>query len=427
MSSALDPVAARRVFYLLTFLRWFPVGLVVAIVTLLPLERGLSLAEVLSATAVAGVVIMLLELPTSGFADSVGRKPVLVVASVVGVLSSLAYLAADTFWLLALASALQGVFRALDSGPLEAWYVDSVHVQRPGADVHRELSVAGTVLGGGIAVGALVSGLLVWWHPWTAHSALVLPVLVWVVLGVLDVVAIAVLLREPPRPVHRRALDGVREAPRVVLAGLRLASRNRVLLGLLGVEACWSLGMLGFETFTPIRLSELLNGEAAAAVVMGPTASVGWAVFAAGSALAGLAARRWGIVRVAAVSRVLNGLGVVGLGLAIGPVGLVAGYLFAYGLHGACGPLHSALLHREADATNRATVMSLGSMVSFATFAVAAPLAGLLAGTWSTATTLLLLGAVSAAGAVLYLPAYRAERARLRVGLPPGRVPEHAS
>lgn len=416
MSPVQDPAAARRVFYLLTFLRWFPVGLVVAIITLLPLERGLSVSQTLTAMAVSGVVIGVLELPTSGFADSFGRKPVLVAAAAVGVVSSVAYLAADTMALLVLAAALQGVFRALDSGPLEAWYVDTVHAQRPGADVDGELSVAGTVLGAAIASGALISGGLVWWHPWSAHSALVLPVLVWIALGVVQLVALVVLLREPPRAAHPRALDSVRAAPQVVAAGLRLAGRNRVLLALLGVEACWGVAMIGFESFTPIRLSELLDGEAAAATLMGPVASLGWATYAGGAALAGLLARRLGIVPAAALARLLNGLAVLALGLAVGPLGLVAGYLVAYGLHGACGPVHGALVHREADAGNRATVLSLGSMVSFATLAVVAPLAGLLAEAASTAVTLMLLGAVSAAGAVLYLPAYRAEQRRTRLG-----------
>ena len=68
MSARLSPAAARRVFLTLTFTRWFPVGLIVGITTLWPLERGLTVAETLSAAALVGITVFALELPTSGFA-----------------------------------------------------------------------------------------------------------------------------------------------------------------------------------------------------------------------------------------------------------------------------------------------------------------------------------------------------------------------
>lgn len=39
----LSPDAARRAFLLLTFTRWFPVGLTVAVLVLYQLDRGLSI------------------------------------------------------------------------------------------------------------------------------------------------------------------------------------------------------------------------------------------------------------------------------------------------------------------------------------------------------------------------------------------------
>ena len=50
----LSPVAARRVFLTLTFTRWFPVGLITGLITLLALERGLTVAQALTAFAVMG-------------------------------------------------------------------------------------------------------------------------------------------------------------------------------------------------------------------------------------------------------------------------------------------------------------------------------------------------------------------------------------
>ena len=414
MNQLLSPAGARRVFLLLTFTRWFPVGILASLIVLWILEQGLSVSTALLAFSFQGLLIFLLELPTSGFADAFGRRPVFVAAAVINVVASIMLLVADSFWSFALAAALQGVFRALDSGPLEAWYVDTVHATEPGADVDGALSAQGTVLGGSIAVGAVISGGLVAWHPLPVESALVLPILGWIVLNIVHLLAVIVLMKEPRTHVDatgvHRAMASVREAPRVVRDGLGLVRHNRVLLGLVVVEFFWSTGMVVFETFQPIRLAELVGGEERAGALVGPVTAAGWAVFALGSALAGLTSRRIGVSRTAILSRVLNGLGAVVMGLAVGPVGLIAAYLFTYGLHGTAGPMHDSLLHRQAEARNRATVLSISSMVAFAAFSVVAPLMGLLAETTSVQVAMVTAGAVSVLGAFFYLPALRAER-----------------
>ena len=420
MNEVLSPTAARRALLTLTFTRWFPVGLIVGVMTLWPLEQGLTISEALLAFSVTGFVVFALELPTSGFADAFGRRPVYIASAVVSVAAAVVLILADSFWTFALSAALMGVFRALDSGPLEAWYVDTVHVTEPGADVDRTLAAQGTMLGGSIAVGAVLSGGLIAWDPLPADSALLLPLLVMAVLGVVHVVAIVVVMREPRTHLDatgaRRALGSVREAPVIVREGLGLLGHNRVLRGLVLVEIFWSTGMVVFETFQPIRLAELVGSEEEAGALMGPVAAVGWGVFALGSALAGLASARIGVTRTAILSRILNGLGAVVMGLVAGPVALIAAYLVTYSLHGTAGPMHASLLHREAEARNRATVLSMNSMVAFAAFSVVAPLLGVLADAVNLQTAMVTAGAFSVLGALLYLPALRAERARVAAG-----------
>jgi MFS family permease len=414
----LSPAAARRVFYALSLTRWFPIGLVVGMMTLLPLERGLTVAEALTALAFSGWVVFALELPTSGFADAFGRKPVYVVAAIVQIAAACVLLVAHSFWAFALGGVLMGIFRALDSGPLEAWFVDTVHETAPGADVDKPLSTQGTILGAGIASGALLSGGLVWWHPFAAASALLLPFALYTALTVVHLTAVLVLLREPRVPSEashaRRALQSTREAPVVVRDGLRMLRGNSILRGLVFVEVFWSIAMVVFETFQPIRLAELLGSADRAGAWMGPTASAGWAIFAAGSALAGVTSQRLGVARTAIIARILNGLGAVVMGLVAGPVALVAAYLFTYSMHGMGGPMHGALLHREAQAKNRATVLSMNSMMMFAAYSLAAPLLGLLADRTSNQAAMVTAGAVSLFGALCYLPARRHEkRARM--------------
>lgn len=418
--AVLSPVQARRVFLTLTLTRWFPVGLVVSLLILWMLERGLSVSTALLAFSFQGLLIFALELPTSGFADAFGRRPMLVAAAVINIAASAVIVVADSFWAFALAAALQGVFRALDSGPLEAWYVDTVHLTDPDAEVGGTLAAHGTVLGVSIAAGAVLSGALVVADPLPVESALLLPMLLWSALNVVHLGAVLILMREPRLPhdstigtrrLHRAA-QSAREAPAVVRDGLGLLRSNRVLRGVVLVEFFIALAMTVFEVFQPVRLAELVGGEEQAGAIMGPVAAGGWALFALGSALGGLSGNRFGVTATAIAARVLNGIGAVVMGVVAGPAALIVAYLFTYGIFGAGGPMHAALLHREATARNRATVLSINSMVGFASFSIAAPALGFLAEGVSTQTAMITAGAVSVLGAYFYLPALRAERAR---------------
>jgi MFS family permease len=421
--SGVSAVVARRTLLLLTFTRWFPVGLTIGVTTLLALERGMSLSQLGVILSMQGFVVVGLELPTGGLADAIGRRPVLIAAAVMALVSGLVYVTAHTFAAFVVALLLQGIFRALDSGPLEAWYVDNAHAADPDVKVEATLASAGTVLGFSIAGGALVSGGLVAWKPVPAMTALELPY--WVALGfyAVNIVAIAVRMREGRTHVDSSgfagALRSAREAPRVVADGIRALSSSTVLRGLVLVEVFWSIGMIAFETLMPVRLSELAGGVTRAGALMGPVSAAAWGLFAAGSALAGLASRRIGVGWTALFARFFNGVLVVVMGLMTGTIGLITAFLFTYTLHGSGGPMHSTLLHREAAAGNRTTVLSMNSMVAGASYSLGLLALGPFAERTSTALAIIVAGAFSIIGAALYLPAIRKERPVAVTSAPP--------
>jgi MFS family permease len=417
MSPAHTPLsapAARRVFLLLNATRWFPVGLVIGVLTLITLQRGMTLAQLGMILAAQGFVVLALELPTGGFADALGRRPVLLASAVVNLLSFGLFMAADSFWMFLVAWGLQGVFRALDSGPLEAWYVDTAHADDPSVPVERALSAAGTVVGISIAVGALISGGLIAWHPISSITAIELPGYIALGLGVVHLVAIAVLMREPRTHVDatgfHRALSSAKNAPRTIASGIRLLGSSRVLLALVLVEVFWAVGMIAFETLNPVRLAELVGGEDRAGALLGPVSSAAWGLFAAGSAAAGLVSSRIGVGWTAFAARGLQGAFIIVMGLMGGAAGLITAFLITYTLHGFAGPVHNTLLHRQAAPTNRATVLSMNSMVGGGAHSLGLLVLGPLAEHTSTATAIIAAGAFSIIGAALYLPAIRHER-----------------
>ncbi|HEX6360334.1 MFS transporter [Actinophytocola sp.] len=400
---------ARFRYLLLLALRWFPVGLGFPVLVLLPLDRGLTLAQVGLAASVQGFVVLLLELPTGGLSDSWGRRPVLVLSAAVSAVSLTLLAFADTFAMFAVVYLLQGVYRALDSGPLQAWYVDATLAADPSAKLERGLSTGDTVLSLSIGAAALASSGIVAWVRIPGIPALVLPVLLGLVVQLIGLAVLAVLVTEPTRP-RGTLTASIRQVPRVIAGGARVVRRSPILLCLLGVELCWGFGMITFEKLLPVRLSELVGGPEKAAELTGPASSAAWLVSALGAALVPLLTARWGVGVTAVLLRVLHGVTVVGMGLLAGPVGALVGYLACYLVHGAANPVHDTLLHREVTGEHRTTVLSLNSMVAQPAGSLGLIALTALASGVSTSFAIVVGAVVLALAAPLYLPAVRAER-----------------
>ena len=406
MTSMSEQTALRR-FLVLAAMRWLSVGFLIPIFVLLPLDRGLTLGQIGLALSMQGWVVFALELPTGGFADSVGRRPVQAVAVVVGMLSIGLLLVADSVAMFAAVFALQGVHRALDSGPLDAWYVDAAQAANPAARIDKGMSLYGTVVALAIATGSIAAGGLIAWDPTTSIDALTLPVLASLAVQAVSLVAVLVLMTEPPRHDTAGLVASVREVPGTIRSGARLLRGSHALLALVLLELGWGLGVGTYESIFPVRLAEVTSGTEAAAAITGPAATAAWVASAAGSAVLPWLGRRIGLGNAGVVSRVLLGLWVVAMGVFGGLAGLLVAYLACYAAHGVSGAAHSTLLHRNATSDVRATVVSLNSMFAQPAGALGLICLTALADGVSVSAAMWVGGAVLAAAAPLYWVAAR--------------------
>jgi MFS family permease len=391
-------MSLRTRFWLLTALRWFPTGLIIPVSVLLPLARGLSIAQVGATMAAQGVVVLLLELPTGSLTDTLGRRPVFLLSAGVAIASLLVKSVATTFAGFAVAWALQGVFRALDSGPLEAWYVDADRAA--GADqarIARGLSSAGAVTGLAIAAGALLGGGLVAWTPGGGAAALAAPVQAAAVVTLLQLVAGAALMREAPRPADAPPPAWIA----TLRDGLRMVLAPGALRRLAGVSALTGIGMVAFEVFMPVRLEAFTGQSTQAGAAMGPVTAAAWAASAAGAAATAALVRRVAPRRLSTGLYAVQALAVVGMALAGGPAALVAAFLAVYLVHVGAGSTYNALVHDEVADSHRATALSVMSLAMQGAGAVANVGLGLVA-EHAGAPAALVVGAVGiAAGAAL--------------------------
>jgi MFS family permease len=395
----------RRRFVLLSFLRWFGVGAMIPTTVILFQSRGLSLAQIGVAAAAQSVVVLVLELPTGGLADTLGARRVLLLACTFDLLALGLVLAADTFLLIVLAWGVMGIFRALDSGPLEAWYVDRALAHDPDADIERGIAHGGAAISAAIAAGALIAALLVTVGP------IVLPVAFALVLRVVDMAAITRFVSDEHLD-RRGAREAVADIPTVVRSGLDLVRASTALRALILVELTWSAGMVAVEGLSGPALFEAFGDPEQGVAVLAITAAAGWGLSAVGSASTPRFVDWCGSpARAGIASRLIQGGAVVVMAAIAGPAGVVTGYLAFYLVHGAANAVHYGMVHRLVDDGRRTTVLSLSSLV--ARVGAAAADAGL--GVVATAASLDVAFGIAAlllvAGAPLYRVAGRGRQA----------------
>jgi hypothetical protein len=406
-----NPAAA---FVLLSLLRWLPTGLYMAVSVLAMTARGLPLTTIGALIALHSVLVATLELPTGGLADALGRRTVLIVSGACFVVSTAgAALATDAAGFAA-CYVVTAVGRALGSGPLEAWYVDAAlaaGTDRRRVDRGVAFGHAGEAVG--LCTGTVTGGLLPALVPSLPASGDA-PLLRWSVVFLaaaamygLWVAGVAVLVRSPATAVAsgvRQVLAGV---PVALRSGLRLAWGDPVVRRVLVRMAAIGVSLMAVEIIVPVLLAERLGSREAGAAAYGTLVAIAFGLTAAGSAAAPLLARLMrGPAGGAAVATIV----------AAGPLALlaapyaatgVAGYLAFYAVLGLAGPSVNALLHRRAESSERATVLSAESLAMQAGGALGAvglPVLVAVAGVpvgWVVTATVVGLGGLLLAGRVV--------------------------
>jgi hypothetical protein len=368
MSAPTTVRSATRRLVGLTALRWLPVGLTTPITVLLAQARGLTLGEIGVLFTVHGVLVVTLELPTGGLADVLGRRPVVIAGAVLHIVSCLLFATATTFAGFLVGITALGLGRVLDSGPVEAWYVDTVHRIDPAADVAPGLAKHGAADGGSLAVGAVVGGLLPALLGGAGATGLALP---YLGAAVLDVVFIAVVLRlltedRSPREgsVAASLAAGARAVPATVAGSVRLSVTDGPMRLVLLLTAVGGVGLVVCELLGPVRFADLAGGRDGGAAVYGTVLAISFAAAAVG-AMAAPTLRRLLGGSTRSTCALLFVVGAAGLAVVAGPDVLVAsgaGFAAYYLAHGSVWPLLSAVLHSRVDGPHRATAVSAMSL-----------------------------------------------------------------
>ncbi|CDZ74142.1 Uncharacterized MFS-type transporter YxaM, partial CDS, partial [Neorhizobium galegae bv. orientalis] len=397
-----------RVFQVHQFLDRFAMGLTVAVVALALTDRGMDLFQISLLFGVYSLTTMAMELPFGGLADNIGRKPVFLAAVVVSLISLALFLSTSDFYVLALSFAFIGFGRALRSGTLDAWFVETFKAAAPNVDVQPALAKAQWANAMGLAVGAVLGGLLpdlfisvaerlgfsIYDVSYAASLAVMLGVFVYTLFFIV----------EKPRPLNPHALkQGVATVPLVVKDAGLLALRHPALSVLLAALAFFLMATNPVEVIWPTHAKPMLE-EGYANTIIGVLTAAYFFSIAFGAWLSPRISRifrRRHAITLAAAFACLAGVQIA-LALQGSIVGFVTVFILYSVLLGVSETPASSILHRCVEDRQRSTMLSLRSLIQQLGAALGLILAGAIAEVYSTPTAWI-VGAVFLVIAVILI------------------------
>lgn len=390
---------------------WVAVGLPLPLIVVFMQARGMDLFQIGLLTSVFALTVAVLELPTGGLADAIGRKRVTLLAYGCLLIKDLVLLLAFSFPLFAAARLLGGVGRALASGALDAWYIDRLQEADPKVDIQPFLARAGTVSLFAIAVSTLLGGLIALLFSGLPEEggAVFTPIAMTLVAAMLvqvvNLVVVTLFVKEDRAAAEARKGWGFRQVPSIIREAVTLSVTNPVLLLLLIGTAAGGFALAGVETFWQPRFAGLLGGSEGNRVLFGALMTGGFLAGMVGNLVAIPLTRFLG-KRYALVGAIFRGLGgalLILLASQSTVVGATAMFwLFYFGRGVSSSPL-GKVKNDEIPQARRSSMLSVSSLVSYMGFFGGSALLGLVAERASISLAWAVSGALLVVSSILYL------------------------
>ncbi|GHC17844.1 hypothetical protein GCM10007291_15520 [Gemmobacter nanjingensis] len=379
-----------RVFQIHQFLDRFAMGLTVAVAALALTDRGMDLLQISLLFSIYSLTTVVMELPFGGLADNIGRKPVFLAAVVASLISLALFLSSSDFGVLALSFALIGFGRALRSGTLDAWFVETFTAAAPDVDIQPALAKAHWANAIGLAVGAIFGGLLpdafgmaalkygisTYDVSYAASFAAMVGVLIYTLFAI----------TEEPRPLNPQAvIQGFVNVPSVIAGAGLLALKHPTVSMLLTVLLLFLMATNPVEVIWPTYAWPMLDEGYANTVIGALTAGYFFAI-AFGASLSPHISRIFRRRHAVTLAAIFACLAVVQLALAMqgGITGFVGVFVLYSVILGASETPASSILHRCVEDRQRSTMLSLRSLVQQLGAATGLVMAGALADIYST-------------------------------------------
>jgi predicted MFS family arabinose efflux permease len=245
-----------KIFIINQTFHWFIVGIMVPVIALFQLEKGLNLFQIGISMAIYSGTVVILELPTGGLSDTIGRKKVYLISLLIKFGAAFTVLIAQDFQIIILGFLLFGMARAFSSGSMDAWFVDEFHLIDPKGNLQEGLA-AGSLLGGFLpmSLGKVTNQI----PKLGTYSSNLIAILFFVIIQYL--LTSKLIIEEIPPERKSDFISGFKLLPEVLSTSIQYGIKNNIISLLLLSTFAWGVGFSGLETFWQPQVKNILGSD----------------------------------------------------------------------------------------------------------------------------------------------------------------------
>ncbi len=364
----------ERIYYLLTSLFWLATGIPISLFILFIQSRGINLFQVGILMGVYALVIVLLEVPTGGFADAVGRKKIAILAYSFSILSLILILSSFTFWLMLTGFISMGIGRALSSGALDAWFVDALQAINSEIDLQPVFSKAGSFTLLSLGVGSIIGSQLPNVFKFlpsdggAIFTPLAMPTVFAIGIFLILIFTTNTLVVETLPGIYPSSWkEGFQKIPEIIKTGIKLSRNNPTILLLFGAGTAAGLALSSIENFWQPHFSNLFAGGDGNTLIYGVIMGGNFIVGMLGNMLASFISKRVGkrLALIAGVFQGIWGIMLFGLSSIILPLPAILLFWLTYLSIGVLNSPHQTLLNEEIPSAQRSAMLSIASLFNY--------------------------------------------------------------
>ncbi len=405
--------------YLVTFLYWLGNALPLALMVLLWQARGFTLFHISLFFGSITLAAMVFEVPTGSLADLFGRKQVTLWAEMLIIIANGLFLVSFSMPLLLFAGGIYGASRALASGALDAWFVDTVQEIDPTINLQPLFARTRIMALLGLGIGTLAGSAIPYLLPTSAPEGSTIltpysaPLIAAICFHLLRFTLITLLVKE-----NRLAASALsvrktfKTVPAFIGEAWHMSRQSHVIRLLLVTTFAAGLVLISLENFWQPHFAGILGNLNDNSIVFG--------IILAGTFIAGVAGSllstpltRWFDNRLGLVAGVFQALRSVVFILLLTQTQLTSAILFYWLIYvggGITKPPIDVILNAEIEARNRSTMLSIQSMVWSAGGFVGSILFGAIAEWISIETAWLVASVILLVSSIPYLKIDRIQR-----------------
>lgn len=213
--------------YTYSFLSWF--GITSLWVMYLQ-TKGLSLVEIGLCESIFHIASFLFEVPSGVLADRLTYKFDLILGRLAAILSAVIILFGQTFWMFALGFVINALSYNMQSGTLEALLYDSLIKDKSTKQYPKVISRINVIIEFANTLGVVIAGFLVHWH-------FELTYVIGIVVGLMGLITV-LLFKEPV--IKKRSTEKPMSVKSIVVNSYQIMKHNHQLRNLMLFDALYA-------------------------------------------------------------------------------------------------------------------------------------------------------------------------------------------